>query len=80
MRRFVILLLAVMTAGIPWASSLVAEGASLSPKEQLGKLLFFDTNLSVPEGSPALPVTGLKWVSPALTRKSIRAVRSMREQ
>lgn len=50
MRRFVILLLAVMTAGIPWASSLVAEGASLSPKEQLGKLLFFDTNLSVPEG------------------------------
>ena len=50
MKRFVILWFAFMTAIVPCAPALKANGASLCPKEQLGKLLFFDPNLSVPEG------------------------------
>ena len=50
MKRFVIVLLAFMTAGIAGGPAFVVHGASLSPKEQLGKLLFFDPKLSVPEG------------------------------
>ena len=50
MKRFVTLWFAFMTAVVPCAPVLGADEASLSAKEQLGKLLFFDKNLSVPEG------------------------------
>ena len=50
MKRYVILSCAVMAALMLYAPGPGAEGSSLSPKEQLGKLLFFDTNLSVPAG------------------------------
>ena len=50
MKRFVILWFAFMTAVVPCLPALGAGEASLSAKEQLGKLLFFDKNLSVPEG------------------------------
>jgi cytochrome c peroxidase len=39
-----------MTAILPRSPLLAADGASLSAKEQLGKFLFFDPSLSVPEG------------------------------
>jgi cytochrome c peroxidase len=50
MKRFVTLLLAVMAVGILGSSGFEAAGASLTPMEQVGKLLFFDPKLSVPEG------------------------------
>jgi cytochrome c peroxidase len=50
MKHIGFLLLAIMTIILPRSSVLAAEGASLSAKEQLGKFLFFDSNLSVPEG------------------------------
>jgi cytochrome c peroxidase len=50
MKRFMILWFAVTAAVISCAPGLWAGEASLSAKEQLGKLLFFDQNLSVPEG------------------------------
>jgi cytochrome c peroxidase len=50
MKHIGFLLLAIMTVILPRSSVLAAEGASLSAKEQLGKFLFFDSNLSVPEG------------------------------
>jgi cytochrome c peroxidase len=43
-------LFAVMTAIFPRSPLLAADGASLSATEQLGKFLFFDPSLSVPEG------------------------------
>jgi cytochrome c peroxidase len=50
MRRYGLSLFAAATAiflSVPLPAS---EPVSLSPKEQLGKILFFDTNLSSPEG------------------------------
>jgi len=48
-RLLVSLFVAAAALSIPWASG--ASGKeSLTPKEQLGKLLFFDAKLSVPEG------------------------------
>jgi cytochrome c peroxidase len=50
MKPIGILLFAVMTAILPRSPLLAADGASLSATEQLGKFLFFDPGLSVPEG------------------------------
>lgn len=50
MKRFVTLWFSFMTAVVLCAPVLGADEASLSAKEQLGKLLFFDKNLSAPEG------------------------------
>jgi cytochrome c peroxidase len=50
MKRFVILWFSFMMAVAPCAPALGTDNVSLSTKEQLGKLLFFDKNLSVPEG------------------------------
>ena len=50
MKHIGFLLFAIMTVILPRSPVLAADGASLSAKEQLGKLLFFDSNLSVPEG------------------------------
>jgi cytochrome c peroxidase len=50
MKPIGILLFAIMTAILPRSPLLAADGASLSAKEQLGKFLFFDPSLSVPEG------------------------------
>jgi len=50
MKRFVILCFVFITAVVPSAPLRGADEASLSTREQLGKLLFFDKNLSVPEG------------------------------
>jgi cytochrome c peroxidase len=41
---------AVLMAVVPSTPLLGADRDALSPKEQLGKLLFFDTSLSVPQG------------------------------
>ena len=50
MNKFFVQLLVVMTALFLCESLPASEKPPLSPKEQLGKHLFFDTNLSVPEG------------------------------
>jgi len=50
MKPVAMLVCAVVVAVILSAPALQAGGPSLSPKEQLGKLLFFDTNLSMPAG------------------------------
>ncbi len=50
MRRYGLSLFAVVTAVFLSVPLLASEPVSLSPKEQLGKILFFDTNLSSPEG------------------------------
>jgi len=50
MYGLIISLLAVMTALCLSAPLQASEKTSLNPKEQLGKLLFFDAKLSVPEG------------------------------
>jgi len=50
MIRFVILCLVFITVSVPSAPVVGADKVSLSAKEQVGKLLFFDKNLSVPEG------------------------------
>jgi cytochrome c peroxidase len=50
MKRSIILSCTVMAALVLYAPALGADGVTLSAKEQLGKLLFFDTNLSVPAG------------------------------
>ena len=43
-------LLAILASVFLPGSSLAADNAALSPREQLGKDLFFDTRLSAPEG------------------------------
>jgi len=40
----------VAVVALALAGGLMAQGASLTPMEQLGKMLFFDTNLSTPAG------------------------------
>ena len=50
MNRFPISLLAILTTVCLFGSLHASETTSLSPKELLGKHLFFDANLSVPEG------------------------------
>ena len=50
MNRLVISLLAIMAVFCISTPLQAAEKSSLSPKEQLGKLLFFDSKLSLPEG------------------------------
>jgi cytochrome c peroxidase len=50
MKLLVILWFGVMTAVIPCAPVRGEDDASLRAREQLGKLLFFDKSLSVPEG------------------------------
>ena len=50
MKPVAMLVCTVVAAVILSAPALQAGGPSLSPKEQLGKLLFFDTNLSMPAG------------------------------
>jgi cytochrome c peroxidase len=46
----IVSLLAIMTACFVAAPLRAAESIRLSPQEQLGKFLFFDVSLSVPEG------------------------------
>jgi len=50
MKRFLTLLLAVVATGVLGGPGFEAAGASLTPMEQVGKFLFFDPKLSVPEG------------------------------
>ena len=50
MHRLMPSLLAVIVSTFLPVSSPAADNAGLSPREQLGKSLFFDTRLSVPEG------------------------------
>ncbi|HTU00313.1 MAG TPA: cytochrome c peroxidase, partial [Candidatus Sulfotelmatobacter sp.] len=50
MRGAVISLLALIAALLLAPSAAAPDDARLSPKEQLGKLLFFDASLSVPAG------------------------------
>lgn len=50
MKRFTLPMSAALTAIFLSVPVTASEPASLSPKEQLGKILFFDTNLSSPEG------------------------------
>ena len=50
MIQFVILCLVFITASVLSAPEVGADKVSLSAKEQVGKLLFFEKNLSVPEG------------------------------
>ena len=50
MKRLLVSLFVIAAAlSLPWSSDASGK-ASLGPKEQLGKLLFFDAKLSVPEG------------------------------
>ena len=50
MNRYPIALLAIITTFCLSGQLHASEKISLSPKELLGKLLFFDARLSVPEG------------------------------
>ena len=50
MKRFVMFSFSLVMAVILSAPLMGAKDAPLSSKEELGKLLFFDTNLSVPGG------------------------------
>src|SRR5207248_6516384 len=47
---------------LPGAAPAGGEGGGLTPEEQLGKAIFFDTNLSTPAGQPCAschdPATG----------------------
>jgi len=73
MRRFVILLLAVMTAGIPWASSLVQKGPRWVQRNNSGNFCSLTQTIG-PWRQSCAACHGPEVVSPALTRKSIRAV------
>jgi len=58
MRRHLTCLLAVgclMAIGSPWADE-------LTPMEELGKLIFFDENLSTPPGQSCAACTVRMWV------------------
>ncbi len=49
----------------------MSDAGALTPQEELGKLLFFDTNLSEPTGQSCAVCHGLKWVIPGLMKQSM---------
>jgi len=54
--------LLMLTFTVAWAAG------TLSPKEQLGKAIFFDQNLSLNRNLRAPRVTARRWGSPVPTR------------